>query len=108
MEVKPMRGKLIVKPSVTREDKLKTASGIILTETQTDMIAEGVIVAMGSPTLSTTQVEIPYEVAMGDKILYKQYGKERVEIAEVEHRIIIEEDILLILSPDKVAKKMDL
>jgi len=98
MQIKPSRGILLVKPKKTKEEQQLTESGIILEEKETEKISEGVIVAMGEPKLSKTQVELPYEVAMGDTVMFNRYGREAIAIGGFEHRFITEEDVLLILS----------
>ena len=99
MPIKLMRGFLLVKPEKTREEELQTESGIILVDKDPDRITRGTVVATGDKKFSKDHsTEIPYEVSLGDTVLFKQYGKDRLEYDGIVHRIVTEEDILGILS----------
>jgi len=87
MKLKPLGDRIIVKP-VTEEEVTK--SGIVLPDTvEKEKKEEGEVVAVGDGEKITK-----LGLKQGDKVIFGKYSGEEVNIDEVEHKVLKDEDIL--------------
>jgi chaperonin GroES len=87
MKLKPLGDRIIVKP-VTEEEVTK--SGIVLPDTvEKEKKEEGEVVAVGDGEKITK-----LGLKEGDKVIFGKYSGEEVNIDEVEHKVLKDEDIL--------------
>ncbi len=92
---KPLSNHVFIE-SIT-EDK-KTKSGIVLpdsAEKEKPMI--GKIVAVGSGKISEKGERTPMSVKVGDKVLFKKYGPDEIEVEGKKYLVGDEDDILAII-----------
>ena len=83
MSLQPINGRILVKPL---EAKDKTSGGIYLPDTAKEKLQEGKVVAVAEDATD--------EVAVGNRIIYKEFGGTEVKI-EGENYILLTEDDLL-------------
>jgi len=80
------------------EEEQITKSGIVLPDTvDKEKKAEGEVMAIGPGKLLENGSRAPMEVAVGQKILFKKWGGDEVEVDEEEYKIISQEDVLGII-----------
>lgn len=74
-----------------------TKSGIVLPETASkEKPMMGTIVAVGPGKMEDGKVS-PMSVKVGDKILYKKYGPDEIEIDDKKYLIGDEDDVLAVV-----------
>ena len=87
MELKPIGDRVLVRP--VKEEEI-TASGIVLPDTvDKEKKAEGEIIAIGGGE----KVQKLF-LSIGNKILYRKYSGDEVEVDGEEYKILSHEDIL--------------
>lgn len=92
--LKPMRGKVLIK--LIKEEKM-TKSGIVLPDTvEKEELERGEVVAVGSPKMDHGK-EMPTEVKVGDKVILKKYGPDKVKMDGEAFMIADEDDLVGIL-----------
>jgi chaperonin GroES len=95
MNIKPLGDHIVVK---ILEEEQVTASGIVLPDTvEKEKKAEGEVIAVGPGKILDSGQRATMEVAVGQKILFKKWGGDEVEIEKVEYKIISQEDVLAIV-----------
>jgi len=99
--LKPLGGRVLVKPL---KSEAKSSGGIILPDTAQKKPQEGEVIAIGSGKVSDTGEVIPIPVAVGDIVVYPEYGGTEVKIGEVEYLLIDCESLLAVRVPDAKPK----
>jgi chaperonin GroES len=96
MNVQPLSNKVFIEPE--NEEKT-TKSGIVLPEnTSGERPMIGKVIAIGpGKTNANTGAIIPMTVKIGDKILFKKYGPDEIEIEDKKYLVGDEDDILAII-----------
>ncbi|MDN5205291.1 co-chaperone GroES [Fulvivirgaceae bacterium BMA10] len=82
---KPIADRVLVEPAAAEE---KTASGIIIPDTAKEKPQRGEIVAVG-----TGKKDEPFNVKVGDQVLYGKYSGTEISIDGKEYLIMKESDI---------------
>ncbi len=93
-KIKPLQDRILVKRLEAQEAK---KGGIIIPDTAKEKPQEGQVIAVGPGRLDEHGKRIPMEVKAGDKILFGKYSGSEVKVADEEHLIMREEDVLGIL-----------
>lgn len=93
MKLKPLGDHVVVEPA---ESEAKTKSGIVLPDTAKEEPQEGKVIAIGSGKLVDGK-QVPLEVKVGDKIIYRKYGPDKVKVEGKEYYILSESDILAVV-----------
>lgn len=71
-----------------------TKSGIVLPDTaEKDELEQGEVIAVGSPKQDHGK-DVPLEVKVGDKVILKKYGPDKVKIGGDEYMIADEDDLV--------------
>ena len=83
MKIRPMNGRVVVRPVESSE---QTKGGIVIPDTAKEKPREGEIVAVAEDATE--------EVAVGDRVIYKEYGGTEVEV-ESQKYVLLETDDLL-------------
>ena len=83
MKLQPINGRILVKPL---EAKDKTSGAIYLPDTAKEKLQEGQVTSIAEDATD--------EIAVGDRVIYKQFGGTEVKI-EGEDYILFTEDELL-------------
>ena len=84
MKIRPMNGRVVVRPVESSE---QTKGGIVIPDTAKEKPREGEIVAVAEDATE--------EVAVGDRVIYKEYGGTEVNV-EDEKLVLLETDDLLV------------
>jgi chaperonin GroES len=93
-KIRPLQDRILVKRLEEKETK---KGGIIIPDTAKEKPQEGQVIAVGPGKLDEHGKRIPMEVKAGDKILFGKYSGSEVKVADEEHLIMREEDVLGIL-----------
>ena len=93
-KIRPLQDRLLVKRLEEHEVK---KGGIIIPDTAKEKPQEGQVIAVGPGRLGDDGKRLPMEVKAGDKILFGKYSGSEVKVADAEHLIMREEDVLGIL-----------
>lgn len=92
MKLQPMHGRVLVK---AREAKEKTAGGIYIPDTAKERLQEGNVVAVANDATD--------EVAVGDRVIYKEFGGTEVRVDGEDYILFTEDDLLAkYLAVDKI------
>ncbi len=83
MKLRPINGRIVVKPSEAKE---KTEGGIYLPETAREKLREGEVIAVASDATE--------EVAVGDNVIYKEFGGTEVKLNGENYILLTEDDLL--------------
>lgn len=93
--LKPMRGKALIK--LIKEEKM-TKSGIVLPDTvEKEELERGEVIAVGEPKMDHGQ-PLPMQVEVGDKVILKKYGPDKVKMEGEDFMIADEDDLVGILA----------
>jgi len=94
MALRPLRDKVVVKPS---EGEEKSAGGIFLPDTAKKKPQEGKVIAVGSGRLLDDGSVRPLSVKVGDTVIYAKYGGTEVTIEGQEYMLLDEDQIYAIV-----------
>lgn len=93
--IRPLGNHVLVKPI---KEKEVTASGIVLPDTvDKEKKMEGEVIAVGPGKLLKNGTRAAMEVSVGQKVLFKKWGGDEVEIDDAEYKIISADDILAVV-----------
>ncbi len=94
MQLKPLGSHIVLEP--VDQEKM-TKSGIVLPENASEKPTQGTIVAVG-PGKRTDKGEIlPPSVKVGDRVLFKKYGPDEIELDGKKYLVGDEDDVLAIV-----------
>lgn len=93
MHIKPLGDNVLVKQ--IKADEV-TSFGLVLPD-KDEKKAEAEVVAVGPGKLLDNGQRGVMEVKVGDKVLLKNWGGEKVELNKIEYKIVSQDDILAIL-----------
>jgi len=95
MEFKPLNDHIFLEPL---EEEKTTKSGIVLPETaEKEKPIKGMVVAVGPGKLLENGQRAPMSVKAGDKVLFKKYGPDELEVDGKKYLVGEEADILAII-----------
>ncbi len=95
MNFKPLSNRIFIEP--VTEDK-KTKSGIVLPDTaEREKPMLGKVVAVGPGKLNDKGERSPMSVKVGDKVLFKKYGPDELEVDGKKYLVGDEDDVLAII-----------
>ena len=94
MKIRPMNDRVLV---LRVEEEPKTSGGIIIPDTAKEKPQEGKVVGVGPGKLGDDGKRVPLEVKVGDRILFSKYAGTEINIDDVEHLFMKEDDILGVL-----------
>jgi len=92
--LKPLEDRIVVKPG---EEEEKTVSGIVIPDTAKEKPQEGSVVAVGPGRFEEGQ-RVPLDVAVGDTVIYWEYGGTEVKVEGDEYLILSARDVLAIIA----------
>ena len=94
MNIRPLHDRVVVR---RLEEETTTSGGIVLPDSAAEKPSQGEILAVGSgKVLDSGEVRAP-DVAVGDKVLFGQYGGSTVKIDGEELLILSESEIFGVL-----------
>ena len=95
MKFTPLHDKVLVKRT---EEEEKSAGGIILPSSASEKPSQGEVIAVG-PGKKTENGDVsPVGVAVGDTVIFGQYGGNEIKIDGDEYLILSESDIFGVVS----------
>ncbi len=94
MKIRPLQDRILVRRIDEEEE---TKGGIIIPDTAKEKPQEGSVIAAGKGKVSEDGKVHRLDVKKGDRILFSKYAGSDVQLDDVEHIIIREDDILGIL-----------
>ena len=92
--LRPLNDKVIVR-RLEAEDK--TAGGIILPDTAKEKPKEGKITAVGDGRLLDDGKRAPFQVKVGDRVLFSSYAGTEIKVEGEDLLILGEDDILAVV-----------
>ena len=95
LNVKPLGDRVLVEPVEEKEVK---KGGIIIPDTAKEKPQEGIIRALGTGKTDDDGKKVPFEVKVGDRVLFAKYGGTEITTTDGEELLIMkEEDVLAIV-----------
>jgi chaperonin GroES len=97
-------GKLTLQPLGDRvvverdESEEVTAGGIVLPDTAKDKPARGTVISVGDGRLLDDGTRAPFQVEVGDHVLFSSYAGEDFKMDDRELVLMREEDILAVIT----------
>ena len=95
MNLKPLNDHVFLEPL---DQEKTTKSGIVLPDTaEKEKPIRGKVVAVGPGKLDENGKRVPMSVKVGDKVLFKKYGPDELEVDGKKYLVGEEADILAIV-----------
>ncbi len=94
-KIVPLNDKILVERVEADE---KTTGGIILPDSAKEKPKQGKILALGEGKLLDTGKRAPFQVKVGDRVLFTTYGGTEVTHGGKEYLVMSEDDLLAIVS----------
>ena len=91
MKIRPLNDRILVK-RVEPEQKAK--GGLIIPDTAREKPLEGMVIAVGPGRFNDAGERVASEVKAGDRVLVGKYTGTEIQIEDVEHVMVREEEIL--------------
>jgi len=95
MKIKPLGEKILVKRLEAEE---KTKGGIVLPDTAKEKPKEGKVVALGEGKVLDDGSRAPFQVKVGDQVIFSSYAGTEIKVDGEEFMIMSESDILAVIS----------
>lgn len=89
--LKPLADRVLVEVDV---EESKTAGGILLPDTAQKKSQKGTVIAIGSGKVLDNGERLPFEVAVGDRVLFARYSGVDIEEGGKKFLLLSERDIL--------------
>lgn len=89
--LKPLADRVLVEVDV---EESKTAGGILLPDTAQKKSQKGTVIAIGSGKVFDNGERLPFEVAVGDRVLFAKYSGVDIEEGGKKFLLLSERDIL--------------
>ena len=94
MQLKPLGSHIVLEP--VDQEKM-TKSGIVLPEKASEKPTQGTIVAVGPGKRNEKGDIIAMSVKIGDRVLFKKYGPDEIELDGKKYLVGDEDDVLAIV-----------
>ena len=92
--LKPLADRVLVKVD---EEETKTKGGILIPDTAQKKSQKGTVMAIGSGKVLDNGTRLPFEVKVGDQVLYAKYSGVDIDEDGEKYLLLAERDILAIL-----------
>lgn len=92
--VKPLGDRLLVEPVV---DGVQMKGSLFLPESAQEKPQTARVIALGTGKADKKGDKIPFEVAVGDEVLYSKYGGTDVKVDGKEYLMMSQSDILAVI-----------
>ena len=92
--LKPLADRVLVKVD---EEETKTKGGILIPDTAQKRSQKGTVMAIGSGTELDNGTRLPFEVKVGDHVLFAKYSGVDIDEDGEKYLLLAERDILAIL-----------
>lgn len=94
-KIKPLGDRVLVEPV---EEKEVRKGGIIIPDSAKEKPQEGIVRALGTGKLDEDGKRIPFEVKVGDRVLFSKYGGTEIKIDDKEYKLLSSDDLLAIVT----------
>jgi chaperonin GroES len=94
MKIVPLNDKIVVERVEADE---KTAGGIILPDTAKEKPKQGKVISVGEGKPLDSGKRAPFQVKVGDRVLFSSYSGNEVTLDGKEYLIMTEDDILAVV-----------
>jgi chaperonin GroES len=95
-KVQPLGGNILVEPVL---EESKTTTGIVLPDTvDKEKPQKGKVIALGTGKVTDKGESIPFNVKVGDVVIFKQYSPNELKMDDKEYLIMSEEDVLAVIN----------
>lgn len=94
MKIVPLNDKLVVE---RLEASDKTVGGIILPDTAKEKPKEGKVLSVGEGKTLDSGKRAPFQVKVGDRILFTSYAGTEVTVDGKEYLVMTEDDVLAVV-----------
>ncbi len=94
MAVVPLNDKILIK---RLEAEAMTAGGIVLPDTAKEKPRQGKVLSLGEGKRLDNGKRAPFQVKVGDRVLFTSYAGTEVNVDGDEHLIMTEDDILAVV-----------
>ena len=94
LSIKPLFGFVLIKPL---DEETRTSSGILLPESVKEKPQAGVIMVIGTGTVTDDGKTLPMVVKVGQKVMYKKWGGNEVKVGIEEWLLVEQKDILAVV-----------
>jgi len=94
MKITPLNDKVLIE-RVEADDK--TAGGIVLPDTAKEKPKQGKVLALGEGKLLENGQRVPFQVKVGDRVLFSSYAGNEVQVDGKEYLVMSEDDILAVV-----------
>ncbi|HID77686.1 MAG TPA: co-chaperone GroES [Planctomycetaceae bacterium] len=95
LKLQPLGDRVVVEREESEET---TAGGIVLPDTAKDKPARGRVISVGDGRLLDDGSRAPFQVKVGDRVLFSSYAGEEFRVGDRELLLMSEEDILAIIN----------
>lgn len=92
--LKPLADRVLVKVD---EEETKTKGGILIPDTAQKKSQKGTVMAIGSGKVLDNGTHLPFEVKVGDHVLFAKYSGVDIDEDGEKYLLLAERDILAIL-----------
>ena len=89
--LKPLADRVLIEVDV---EETKTAGGILLPDTAQKKSQKGTVIAVGSGKVLDYGERLPFEVAVGDRVLFAKYSGVDIEEGGKKFLLLSERDVL--------------
>jgi chaperonin GroES len=93
-KVKPLNDKVLVERLEAEE---VTKGGIVLPDSAKEKPKEGKIIALGDGKLLDDGKRAPFQVEVGERVLFSSYAGTEIKIEGEEYLILGEDDVLAVI-----------
>ncbi len=94
LSIQPIGDRILIERESAEE---KTAGGIVLPDTAKDKPKRGKVISVGEGRLLRDGTRAPFQVKVGDRVLFSAYAGEEFKIDDRELLLMREDDILAII-----------
>lgn len=94
-QLQPLGDRVVVE---REESEMITSGGIVLPDTAKNKPARGKIVSVGDGRMLENGTRTPFQVKVGDRVLFTSYAGEEFRVGDRELLLMHESDILAVIS----------
>lgn len=92
--IKPIGSRILIEPV---EAETTTASGLVIPDMARQAPQEATVVALGTGRLSANGDVIPFDVKVGDKVIYSLYGGTKVSYGSKSYIVVESVDLIAVV-----------
>jgi len=93
MRIRPLHDRVIIKREV---EETKSAGGILIPSAAAEKPATGTVVAFGLGKVLENGMVIPFDISIGDRVLFGKHSGTDVKIDGEDFLVMREEDIMAV------------